>query len=128
MIGIMNNLYLRRILFHYRVMFYFVLSGWMAITVLQCFIYISIIMARRSNISIRWQRYPFYIRSKIVIVLVHWNNNPQIDISLHSNTLSWLRASLSECVAEKHKYHFYNLWFHPIGVRTHFLPHCRWVL
>ena len=97
----MNNVYLRRILFHYRVMFYFFLSGWMAITVSQFFIYISIIMARTSNISIRWQRYPFCIRSKIVIVLVHWNNNPHIDMSLHSNELSWLRASLSECVAEK---------------------------
>ena len=40
-------------------------------------------------------------KSKIVIVLVHWNNNPQVDMSLHSNVLSWLRASLSECVAEK---------------------------
>jgi len=53
MIEIMNNVYLRRILFHYRVMFYFFLGGWMAITVLQFFIYISIIMARTSNISIR---------------------------------------------------------------------------
>ena len=82
-------------------MFYFFLGGWMAITVLQFFIYISIIMARTSNISIRWQRYPFCIRSKIVIVLVHWNKNPQIDMSLHSKALSWLRVSQSELVADK---------------------------
>jgi hypothetical protein len=82
-------------------MFYFFLGGWMAITVLQFLIYISIIMVRTSNISIRWQRYPFCIRSKIVIVLVHWNNNPQIDMYLHSNALSWLHVSLPECVAEK---------------------------
>jgi hypothetical protein len=97
----MNNVYLRGILFHYRVMFYFFLGGWMAITVLQFFIYISIIMAKTSNISIRWQSYPFCIRSKIVIVLVHWNKNPQIDMSLHSNTLSWLRVSQSKRVADQ---------------------------
>jgi hypothetical protein len=82
-------------------MFYFFLGGWMAITVLQFFIYISIIMAKTSNISIRWQSYPFCIRSKIVIVLVHWNKNPQIDMSLHSNTLSWLRVSQSKRVADQ---------------------------
>jgi len=26
----------------------------------------------------------------IFIVLVHWNNSPQVDMSLHSDTFSWL--------------------------------------
>jgi len=28
-------------------------------------------------------------------VLVHWNNSPRIDISRHSDTLSWFRANQS---------------------------------
>ena len=30
--------------------------------------------------------------SWIVIVLVHWNNSPQVDMLLHSDTLSWFGA------------------------------------
>jgi hypothetical protein len=27
--------------------------------------------------------------SLIFIVLAHWNNSPRVDMSLHSDTLSW---------------------------------------
>jgi hypothetical protein len=30
---------------------------------------------------------------KTFIVLVHWNNSPQVDMSVHTDTLSWLRAN-----------------------------------
>jgi hypothetical protein len=33
--------------------------------------------------------------SWIFIVLDHWNNSPQVDILLHSDTLFWLRANQS---------------------------------
>ena len=43
-----------------------------------------------------------------LIVLAHWNNSPQIDMSPHSDTLSWFRANQSllfllnaACLAEK---------------------------
>jgi hypothetical protein len=46
--------------------------------------------------------------SWIFIMLVHWNNNPWIDMSLHSDTLSWFRTNQSlffllndACLAEK---------------------------
>ena len=67
-------------------------------------------------------------------VLVHWNNSPLIDMSLHSDTLSWFRPnqcllSLSllnaTCLAEKQQIQFYSLWFDPVGARTHDLPHPR---
>ena len=29
------------------------------------------------------------------VVLAHWNNNPQVDISLHVDTLSLIRANKS---------------------------------
>jgi hypothetical protein len=31
----------------------------------------------------------------IFIVLIHWNNSPRIDMSPHSDTLSWFRANQS---------------------------------
>jgi hypothetical protein len=44
----------------------------------------------------------------IFIVLVHWNNSPRVDMSLHSSTLFWFRANQSllfllnaACLAEK---------------------------
>ena len=33
--------------------------------------------------------------SWIFLVLVHWNNSPRIDMSPHSDTLSWFRANQS---------------------------------
>jgi hypothetical protein len=43
-----------------------------------------------------------------LIVLGHWNNSPRVDMSLHSDTLSWIRANQSllfllnaVCLAEK---------------------------
>jgi hypothetical protein len=48
------------------------------------------------------------ILSWIFIVLVHWNNSPQIDMSPHSDTLPWFRANQflvfllnAACLAEK---------------------------
>jgi hypothetical protein len=44
-------------------------------------------------------------------VLAHWNNSPQVEISLHSDTLFWLRAnqyllflSNAACLAEKQQH------------------------
>ena len=45
----------------------------------------------------------------IFLVLAHWNNSPRIDMSLHSDTLSWFQAYqcflvLNDvCLAEKHQ-------------------------
>jgi hypothetical protein len=46
--------------------------------------------------------------SSIFIVLMHWNNSPQFDMSLHSDTLFWFRANQyllflfnAACLAEK---------------------------
>jgi hypothetical protein len=48
----------------------------------------------------RWWWYLLCIRPPCLIgfffiVLAHWNNNLQIDISIHSSTLSWFRANQS---------------------------------
>jgi hypothetical protein len=70
--------------------------------------------------------------SWIFIVLAHWNNSLGINISLHSDTLSWFRANQSlflllnaACLAEKQQYQFHSLWFDQIGARSHDLPHSR---
>ena len=34
-----------------------------------------------------------YTLNWIFVKLAHWNNNPQVDMSVHSNTLSWFRAN-----------------------------------
>ena len=45
-----------------------------------------------------------------IIVLSHWNNNPLVDMSLHSDTLSWFRTVSTHINAKylwkntKHKY------------------------
>ena len=66
--------------------------------------------------------------SWIFIVLAHWNNSALIDMSPHSETLSWFRADQSllfllnaVCLVEKQQiqmYHFYSLWFEPIPRST----------
>ena len=57
-----------------------------------------------------WVRSTLYYAntlSWIFIVLAHWNNSPQKDMSPHSNTLSWFRANQllfllnAACLAEK---------------------------
>jgi len=60
----------------------------------------------------------------IVLHVAHWNNIPQIDMSLHSNTLSWLPANMShsQCDAQ---YQIYSVWFGPIGGGTNYLPNSR---
>ena len=46
--------------------------------------------------------------ARFVLVLVHWNNSPRVDMSHHSDTLFWFRANQSllfllnnVCLAEK---------------------------
>jgi len=62
-------------------------------------------MAKTSLFLMKWWWDPF---SWIFIVLVHWNNSPQIDMSPHSDTLPWFWANQSllfllivACSAEK---------------------------
>ena len=69
--------------------------------------------------------------SWIFIVLAHWHNSLWIDMSPHSDTLSWFRANFSllflhndVSLAEK-QYHFYSLWFDLIGTLTYDLSHSR---
>jgi hypothetical protein len=59
-------------------------------------------------------RYQIYCRW-IFIVLAHWNNSPRIDMSLHSDTLSWCRANQSllfllnaACLAEDYHHTKFN--------------------
>jgi hypothetical protein len=73
---------------------------------------VSYIMARTSYFAMRWWWGSFCNRQTRLIgfflVLAHWNNSPQIDMSHHSDTISWFRAKqfllflLNDvCVAEK---------------------------
>jgi hypothetical protein len=58
---------------------------------------------------------------------LYWNNSRRIDMSHHSDTISWFRANQSllfilsaACLAEKQtQYQFNSRWFEPIGTRTH---------
>ena len=69
--------------------------------------------------------------SCIFIVLTHWNNSPQLGMSLHSDTLFWFRAIQyllflfnAVCLAEKQQISiFCSLWIDPTWTRTHDLPH-----
>ena len=70
--------------------------------------------------------------SSICIVHAHGNHSPLIDMSPNSDTLSWFRANQflpfllnAACLAEKQHISIDNLWFYPIGDRTHDLPHSR---
>ena len=56
-------------------------------------------------------------------VPAHWNNSPWLDMSPHSDTLSWSEQtsrcsfSLMLCAyLRNYKYQFDSLWFDPIGV------------
>jgi hypothetical protein len=73
-------------------------------------------MARTSQFSMRWWWGPLCSRPThwvwIFIVLAHWYNSPRVDMSLHSDTLFWFRASQSflflhnaACLAEKQHIH-----------------------
>ena len=56
--------------------------------------------------------------SWICVVLAHWNNSLQINMSAHSDTLSWFWASLcSFSLMLCNKYQFYSLWFERIGLK-----------
>jgi hypothetical protein len=65
-------------------------------------------------------------------ILAHCNNSPRIDMSTHSDTLSWFWAtqSFSFCLIlrayrKSHKYKLYSLCVDPIRARTHDLLHSR---
>ena len=56
--------------------------------------------------------------SWIFIVLSHWSNIPRQDMSLHLDTLFWLRGNQSlllllnaACLVENNKYQFDSFWF-----------------
>jgi hypothetical protein len=62
----------------------------------------------------------------IFIVLVHWNNSPRVDMSLHLDTLFCFRASQfllfllnAACLATNTNC---IVWFDPTGAWTHDLP------
>ena len=66
-------------------------------------------------------------------VWCYCNNSQQIDMSPHSDTLSWLvNQSLlfllnAACLVEiSNKLQFYSLWFDPIRARNHNLSPLRW--
>ena len=73
--------------------------------------YFMCITGKTSYASMRWwcpTLYQTNTLSWIFIVLAHRNNSPRIDMSLHSDTLSWLRANQSlfflfnaTCLVEK---------------------------
>jgi hypothetical protein len=71
--------------------------------------------------------------SWIFIVLAHWNNNPQIDMSSHSDTLSWFWAKQSllfllnaACLAEKQQIQILVFGFTQSGLEpTIYLYHTR---
>ena len=57
-----------------------------------------------------WNNNP---RIDMYIVLAYWNNNPRTNMFLHSDTLSWFRASQSLHSPEFSKYNCSCLWFDP---------------
>ena len=59
--------------------------------------------------------------SWIFIVLAYWNNSPRVDMSPHSDTLSWFRANQWR----SHKYQFHSLWVDTAGARPHDQPHSK---
>ena len=70
-------------------------------------------------------------------MLAHWDNSPQVDMSLHLETLSWFRANhsllfLLDAVRLAEKQQIYSLWLDPIRARTQDLwapkiyGHLRW--
>ena len=68
----------------------------------------------------------------VLIVLAQWNS-PRIEMSLHSETLSWSRSnqacsfSLMMCASwRSNTCQFHSRWFEPLGTRTHNLPRLRW--
>jgi hypothetical protein len=60
--------------------------------------FFSYIMARTSQLSMRWRGGLICTRSNCLVesiytVLAHWNNSSRIDMSSDSDTLSWFRAN-----------------------------------
>ena len=63
-----------------------------------------------------------------VLVLAHWSNSLRMDMSLHSDGLSWFRANQS-CVPSgktaSNKFIVFWLTLEPIGTRTHHLSYSK---
>jgi hypothetical protein len=65
-------------------------------------------------------------------VLAHWSNSPRIDMSSHTDTLSWLRDNQSllfpnntASLVDKQQIPILYLWFDPIWIATNDLPQSR---
>jgi len=54
------------------------------------------VIVRRNYISMRWSWCPLCTRQthlvELFYMLSYWTNRPRVDMSLHSDTLSWFRA------------------------------------
>ena len=48
-----------------------------------------------NEMTIMFALYNTNTLSSFAIVLAHWNNSPRLEMSLHSNTLSWFQSSLN---------------------------------
>ena len=78
----------------------------------------------------RWWWGPLCTRPTLLagflLVLAHWSNISWIDMSPHSNTLSWFPANKSLLFLLNQRsniYQFYSLWFNPIRARGEHANH-----
>jgi hypothetical protein len=70
----------------------------------------------------------FNTLSWIFIVLVHWNNSPRKDMSLHSNTLFWFQATQSLLLRACRRSNW-NTNFTVFGSKTmKYHPKCTFIL
>ena len=97
--------------------------------------FFSHIMARTRYLSMWWGYCPLYTPRpcliSILLVLDHWNNSPQVDMSPHSDT-SWFRVNQSLLfllnaarLVEKQSIPFLQSLVVVTGVRIHDAPHLR---
>jgi len=91
--------------------------------------FFSNIIVRTNYILIRWWWF-LLCTSLIFYSASSLNNSLQVDISLHSHTLSSNKAnqsliSLLNAAWRSNKYQFHSLWYDPNGVWPHNLQHLR---
>ena len=85
--------------------------------------YFSYIRKRTSYI--RWYDDVRFVANKQIIsvgskrVLDHWNNSPRVYMSLHSDTLTWIRAKQSMLLLLKHVSLAENTKFVVFGLTRH---------
>jgi hypothetical protein len=77
--------------------YYIIVSEWLLFNANSAIF--SYIMARTSYFSMRWWWGPLCTRPTrlvgLLIVLAHWNNSLQVDMSPHTDTLFWFQANQS---------------------------------